>query len=79
VEAYKSQEIENEATILACYYKIVNTNSFAQFRLGTYWADKKDYKLALIYLNQAKNNDNIYANLPLSFLYYKGEDVENDF
>ena len=66
-EANKCQEIENEATKLDCYKKIENTNSFAQIRLGTYWADKKDYKSALKYLNQAKNNDNIYANLPLSF------------
>lgn len=77
-EANKCQEIENEATKLDCYKKIENTNSFAQIRLGTYWADKKDYKSALKYLNQAKNNDNIYANLPLSFLYYKGEGVEKD-
>lgn len=77
-EANKCQELENEATKLDCYKKIENTNSFAQIRLGTNAADKKDYKTALKYLNQAKENKNIYANLPLSFLYYKGEGIEKD-
>ena len=30
------------------------------------------------YLNQSINNKNPYANLPLAFLYYKGEGVEKD-
>lgn len=74
-EANSCQEIENEATKLSCYKNIENKNSFAQIRLGTYYANKKEYKDALKYLNQAKENKNIYANLPIAFLYYKGEGV----
>ena len=63
------QEIKNEDEKLSCYIKIEEKNSFAQIRVGTYYADKKDYTKALKYLNKAKENDNIYANLPLAFLY----------
>ncbi|MGE3592148.1 MAG: tetratricopeptide repeat protein, partial [Arcobacter sp.] len=62
-------------TKLSCYKNIENKNSFAHIRLGTYYANKKEYKDALKYLNQAKENKNIYANLPIAFLYYKGEGV----
>ncbi len=74
-EANSCQEIENEETKLSCYKKIENKNSFAQIRLGTYYANKKEYKDALKYLNQAKENENVYANLPIAFLYYKGDGV----
>ena len=72
------QEIKNEDEKLSCYIKIEEKNSFAQIRLGTYYADKKDYTKALRYLNKAKENDNIYANLPLAFLYYKAEGVQKN-
>ena len=38
------------------YIKIEEKNSFAQIRLGTYYADKKDYTKALKYLNKAKKD-----------------------
>ena len=50
------QEIKNEDEKLSCYIKIEEKNSFAQIRLGTYYADKKDYTKALKYLNKAKQN-----------------------
>jgi TPR repeat protein len=77
-EANICQVIEDENQKLSCYKNIEKDNSFAQIRLGTYYADKKVYKQALKYLEMAKANDNIYANLPLAFLYYKGEGVEKD-
>src|SRR5574344_152926 len=77
-EANICQKMERDNDKLACYKKIENTNSFAQLRLGTYYADKKDYKNATKYLNMAKENGNIYANLPISFLYYKGDGVNKD-
>ena len=77
-EANVCQVLESDNDKLSCYKKIEAKNSFAQIRLGTYYADKKDYSSALKYLNQAKNNKNIYANLPLAFLYYKGEGVSKD-
>lgn len=82
------EEILNEANLckikekdsekLSCYKKIEHTNSFAQIRLGTYYADKKDYTNAIKYLNLAKKSGNLYANLPISFLYYKGDGVAKD-
>jgi len=57
---------------------IEDKNSFAQIRLGTYNADKRDFTTALKYLNKAKQSGNLYANLPLAFLYYKGEGVSKD-
>ncbi len=72
------QKIEIEDDKLFCYKKIITENSYAQLRMGTYSVEKKDYKKAIEYLNQSINNKNPYANLPLAFLYYKGEGVEKD-
>jgi hypothetical protein len=72
------QKIEDQDNKLFCYKKIINENSFSQLRMGTYSVEKKDYKKAIEYLNQSINNKNPYANLPLAFLYYKGEGVEKD-
>ena len=72
------QKIEDIDNKLFCYKKIINENSFAQLRMGTYSVEKKDYKKAIEYLNQSIANKNPYANLPLAFLYYKGEGVEKD-
>ena len=77
-EANLCQEIESLDSKLTCYKKIVDKNSYAQLRMGTYYADKKEYKDAVKYLEQAKSNDNIYANLALAFLYYKGDGVKKD-
>ncbi len=77
-EANNCQKLEKDGEKLLCYRKIENTNTFAQIRLGTYYADKKDYKNAVHFLNLAKKNGNIYANLPISFLYYKGDGVNKD-
>ena len=77
-QANLCQEIESFDSKLTCYKKIVDKNSYAQLRMGTYYADKKEYKDAVKYLEQAKSNDNIYANLALAFLYYKGDGVKKD-
>ncbi|MDD2290759.1 MAG: tetratricopeptide repeat protein [Aliarcobacter sp.] len=72
------QKIEDMNNKLFCYKKILNENSYAQLRMGTYSVEKKDYKKAVEYLNQSMNNKNAYANLALAFLYYKGDGVEKD-
>jgi TPR repeat protein len=72
------QKIQNIDNKLFCYRKIVDENSYAQLRMGTYSVEKKDYKKAIEYLNQSIDNKNAYANLALAFLYYKGEGVEKD-
>jgi len=72
------QKIEDMDNKLFCYKKIVNENSYAQLRMGTYSVEKKDYKKAVEYLNQSINNKNAYANLALAFLYYKGDGVEKN-
>lgn len=77
-QANACQEIESLDSKLTCYKKILDKNSYAQLRMGTYHADKKEYKDAIKYLEQAKNNDNVYANLALAFLYYKGDGVNKD-
>ena len=77
-QANLCQEIESFDSKLTCYKKILDNNSYAQLRMGTYHADKKEYKDAVKYLEQAKNNDNVYANLALAFLYYKGDGVNKD-
>ena len=72
------QKIEDMDNKLFCYKKIVNENSYAQLRMGTYSVEKKDYKKAVEYFNQSINNKNPYANLAIAFLYYKGDGVEKD-
>ena len=41
------QKIEDQDNKLFCYRKIVNENSFAQLRMGTYSVEKKEYKKAI--------------------------------
>lgn len=77
-EANECQKLEEDEKKLVCYKNIEDKNSFAQIRLGTYNADKRDFSAALKYLNKAKQSGNIYANLPLAFLYYKGEGISKD-
>ena len=77
-EANICQEIEDMDSKLFCYKKILDTNSYAQLRMGTYYADKKEYANAVKYLNKSRENENIYANLALAFLYYKGDGVEKN-
>ena len=72
------QKIDDMDNKLFCYKKILNENSYAQLRMGTYSVEKKDYKKAVEYFNQSINNKNPYANLALAFLYYKGDGVEKD-
>jgi uncharacterized protein len=72
------QKIENVDNKLFCYRKIVDENSYAQLRMGTYSVEKKDFKKAIEYLNQSIENKNPYGNLALAFLYYKGDGVEKD-
>ncbi len=72
------QKIDDMDNKLFCYKKILNENSYAQLRMGTYSVEKKDYKKAVEYFNQSINNKNPYANLALAFLYYKGNGVEKD-
>lgn len=72
------QKIEDMDNKLFCYKKILNENSYAQLRMGTYNVEKKDYKKAVEYFNQSIDNKNAYANLALAFLYYKGDGVEKD-
>ena len=78
-EADICQKIESLDSKLTCYKKLLEkNNSYAQLRMGTYYADRKEYKDALKYLNLSKENDNLYANLALAFLYYKGDGVQKD-
>ena len=72
------QKIEDIDNKLFCYKKILNENSYAQLRMGTYSVEKKDYKKAVEYFNQSIDNKNAYANLALAFLYYKGDGVEKN-
>jgi TPR repeat protein len=63
---------------LECYSKIVDKNSVAQLRLGIYNAGKNEFEKALVLFEKAKENGNFYANLPLGYLYFKGDGVEKD-
>ena len=62
-EANNCQGIESDDGKLNCYKNIESKNSFAQIRLGTYYADKKDYQTSLKYLKQAKENKEIFEKL----------------
>jgi len=64
---------------LFCYKKLLDkNNSYAQLRMGTYHADKKEYPDAVKYLRKSQENKNLYSNLALAFLYYKGDGVKKD-
>lgn len=59
-------------------YEELEDNSYAQLRLGIYYANKKSFEKALSYLNKSYENDNIYSNLALSYLYFQGNGVKKD-
>jgi len=71
----KFEKLDNK---IECYEKIVDKNSVAQLRLGIYNAEKENFSKALILLEKAKENGNFYANLPLAYLYFKGDGVKKD-
>ena len=78
-EANLCQEIENIDSKLFCYKKLLDkNNSYAQLRMGTYHADKKEYPEAVKFLRKSQENKNLYSNLALAFLYYKGDGVEKN-
>ena len=78
-EANLCQEIENIDSKLFCYKKLLDkNNSYAQLRMGTYHADKKEYPEAVKFLRKSQENKNLYSNLALAFLYYKGDGVKKD-
>ena len=78
-EADICQKIESLDSKLTCYKKLLEkNNSYAQLRMGTYHADRKEYNDAIKYLNLSKENNNPYSNLALAFLYYKGDGVQKD-
>ena len=78
-EANLCQEIQDMDSKLFCYKKLLDkNNSYAQLRMGTHLADKKEFYNAVKYLNQSYENKNIYSNLALAFLYYKGDGVRKD-
>ncbi|KAB7886723.1 tetratricopeptide repeat protein [Poseidonibacter ostreae] len=77
-EANTCSKFEKLDSKLKCYEKIVDKNSVAQLRLGIYYAEKNEFPKALTLLEKAKENKNFYANLPLGYLYFKGDGVEKD-
>lgn len=67
-EANLCQEIENIDSKLFCYKKLLDkNNSYAQLRMGTYHADKKEYPEAVKFLRKSQENKNLYSNLALAF------------
>ena len=72
------QKIQVEDKKLECYDDLSEDNSIASLKLGTYYADKKDYGKAYNYLNSSKDMGNYYANLPLAYLYFQGTGVKKD-
>ena len=67
-EANICQKIESLDSKLTCYKKLLEKdNSYAQLRMGTYYADRKEYKDALKYLNLLHHNKKlkeIYQSTP---------------
>lgn len=77
-EANICQSIELKEKKIECYEDILDENSYAQLRMGIYYADKREFKKAFDLLNLANKNNNLYSNLALAFLYYKGDGVEQN-
>ncbi len=51
-EANVCQKIESDEGKLTCYKNMETKNSFAQIRLGAYYADKKDYKSLMWFIKK---------------------------
>ena len=59
-EASVCEKIESLDSKLTCYKKLLEkNNSYSQLRMGTYHADRKEYKDAIKYLNLSKENETI--------------------
>lgn len=78
-QADKCQKLGIKENKLNCYEKILDDNSYAQLRMGMYYADRQKLDKAFELLTKSNKNGNLYANLPLAFLYYKGDGVERNF
>lgn len=78
IEIQKCKKIEDKQNRITCYEDISEDNSIASLKLGTFYADKKDYTKAFKYLNSSKELGNYYANLPLAYLYFQGTGVKKD-
>ena len=77
-QANKCQILEKRDHKLKCYNKLLDTNSFAQLRIGIYFAQKKEYKKSLDLLNKSYESKNPYSNLALAFMYFNGFGVKQD-
>ena len=75
-ECHKFEKNEQK---IECYDDLSSDNSMASLKLGIFYADENDYDKAYDYLNSSKEMGNYYANLPLAYLYFKGNGVEEDF
>lgn len=63
---------------LKCYNDILDSNSYAQLRVGIYFSQKGEYKKAIELFNKSLSNDNINAKYALAFMYLNGFGVEKD-
>jgi uncharacterized protein len=78
-EANLCRALDSKEKKIKCYEDILDDNSYAQLRMGLYYADKQKLDKAFELLNESHENENLHSNLPLAFLYYKGDGVQRDF
>ncbi len=77
-EANKCQVIKEMKSKVGCYNKILETNSFAQLRVGSFLLAQKKYGQAYGYLVKSYKNKNLFSNLPLAAMYFNGLGVKKD-
>lgn len=78
-EANICQTLDTKEKKIQCYEDILDENSYAQLRMGIYHANNRDFEKASKLLTQSNKKGNVYSNLALAFLYYKGDGVEQNF
>lgn len=76
--ANKCKELKSTQEKITCYEKIP-TNSYANLRLGVYYANKENFEKAFYHINNSYSKGNSYANVPLALLYIQGNGVKKDY
>jgi TPR repeat protein len=77
-EVASCQKIVAKNDKVKCYEALSTTNSIAQLKLGVLNATYKKYDKAFKLFTDSKNQGNYYANLPLAYLYFRGNGVAKD-
>lgn len=76
--ANKCKEKKSSQEKISCY-EDMPSNSYANLRLGIYYANKENFEKAFYHINSSYSKGNPHANIPLALLYMQEKGVKKDY